>query len=217
VVTSQIVALIALPLLTGLRRLLVDRRQMREELLFTQNFLKALEDWAAAPEVVAYRWLRDRSPKMQAMLAPGYGSGITAQPYIKGLHRGDAKVLDVLPNIVANQGRVHGGPVTRWIDLPVDALVRHTGWLSDCDADMTKQLRNPLRWFWAGLREIIVSPLNFAVSSGLVGPAKALAIRSSWGFKLLVAGLSTLGYVSALVGLVVSFDPFMKMVHGWIS
>jgi len=98
-----------------------------------------------------------------------------------------------------------------------DVLLRYSGSLGEAEADLLKDLHNPLAWFRDGVRIVLASPFDLLRSFGVLSSSAAFAITGS-GILRVAAGvvaLITLGaaIVQILSGWEASSALVQKVLH----
>jgi hypothetical protein len=96
-----------------------------------------------------------------------------------------------------------------------ETLVRHLGTLSDRRELLARSIKNPIIWLREGVRALIALPLSIL---GWLGVLSERAVGRITGSKIF-GGLSGLagavGFVSAVMGVVLGWDKFAQLVTVW--
>jgi hypothetical protein len=106
------------------------------------------------------------------------------------------------------------GQIHDYVNAVDEALLRYLGRLEDSYTVGTKELANPLRWFRAGVSQILAFPLYLLSLFGLIGARTIATIQSTALFKLLAGLAALIGFVGAVIGLVVDWPDAIAIIKG---
>jgi hypothetical protein len=96
-----------------------------------------------------------------------------------------------------------------------DAILRYAGVLEPMLQSLERNLRNPFVLLREGVGEVLLLPIRLLNWFGLLTSGRVAAVQRSAIFRV-AGGIATLvGFVSAVVGLITGWEPFLRMVRGW--
>lgn len=193
------------------------RRKLKiinENMLFEDEFLSNLKQFVEQQDMNMYGWLIHRSHKMQTMMG---SYGILAQfqlPYKSYIYQNYPVILNVIPMIqqslstfgLENMGR-------EYATLVYEAILRHIGVMEDKKEVLEKDIINPLTIIREGMQSIVKLPLLFLFSFGLLNRRIYDIISASGIFKVVSGIIGFIGFLSAVVGLITGWEPFIKILN----
>jgi hypothetical protein len=86
-----------------------------------------------------------------------------------------------------------------------DVLLRYSGSLGEAEADLLKDLHNPLAWFRDGVRIVLASPFDLLRSFGVLSSSAAFAITGS----------DILRVAAGIVALITLGAAIVQILSGW--
>lgn len=204
----------------GLLRLIREKKRISDCSALAVDFMEHLRDYvhSGGSDLESYRWLIYRSNKMQLQL--GF-SGIYASyrpPYANFQYSNYPIILNMLPDLrhALDDSILSGGPVVNQYSMALqDTIVRHLGSLHDQDDFNDKALRNPVVWLREGVRTVVALPLTLLGWLGALGESTVSRLLSGRTFKAVSAFVAVVGFVSAVMGIVLGWEQFVQMVLTW--
>lgn len=97
-----------------------------------------------------------------------------------------------------------------------EAIVRYAGVLEDREDEFTKSIRNPVIWFREGVRMIVGLPLSLLGWLGALSEKSVSTLTSSKVFRIFSALVGIVGFVSAVMGIVLGWEQFLTMIKSWL-
>lgn len=212
------VALLLVIGLAGLRRRLKD---VVDRQAFTQQFLQNLRSFIGSQgsDGFTYSWLTERSARMQEELgAWGFLQGFS-RPFENLVFSNAPVIITLLPELYdeLNRGGLTGGnqpAIARYEQTLQEVLVRQLGILDRLGLERRSELRNPFVWFREGVRSVVFLPISLLGWLGITSVSVVRRLTSSVFAGVLAGVLSLLGLVSAVVTIVVGWEPFLAKLQG---
>lgn len=206
----------------GLLRILKEKKRISDCSALAVNFMEHLMAYvrSGGSDLNSYAWLMHRSNKMQMQL--GY-SGVYASyrpPYANYRYSDYPIILNMLPDLrhALDDSILSGSPVVNQYSMALqDTLVRHVGSLHDQDDINDKALRNPVVWLREGVRTVVALPLTLLGWLGVLGETTVSRLLSGRAFKAVSAFVAVVGFVSAVMGIVLGWRQFVQMLLTWSS
>lgn len=96
-----------------------------------------------------------------------------------------------------------------------DVLTRCIGYHNEIATGLSKDLKNPIKWFQYGFRLLIGFPLYLLNWFGIINENTLDSITSSGIFKFLAGIFALIGFISSVIGIITGWEAFIKIVGGW--
>ena len=199
----------------GVVRLLVVRSRVAGNLSYIIEFRQRLEHLMGSQDRNVYDWLTMNANRMQAQLGGG-GIMTFRPPFANYVVHNYPVVLNVLAELrkcFSDSLLARGDLPNQYHALLDDALLRHEGTLRELHRRNSLSLRNPLKWLPVGASWVLALPVWLLESFGLVSHSVASRIESSRTFRLISSVAALLAFVSAVVGLVTGWEPFLAILR----
>ena len=213
--TTWILAVLAILLCIGFFDLALARAQHASALLFVFEFRQKLAVFMQSVDREVYEWLTMNATRMQQQL--GSGGILSFKPpfanYIIPNYVVVPNALMEIRKCLEDSVLARGHLASQYASLLDDAILRHEGTVHERIRLNTRSLLNPLKWLTRGVSVILGLPVWVLQSVGLISESSGTRLRKSRGFEIL-SGFSTLvGFVSAVVGLVTGWEPFIALAR----
>jgi hypothetical protein len=203
----------------GLGSLLRARRHITEQLLFAAEYRKHLHVLLEQRDGQAYEWLTVNANRMQSHM--GSAGFLTMRPpHASYMVSNYAIVLNGLAEI----RKYLSDSYLSGTDLPAqygalidDALLRHHGTLAERRRFNSGSLKNPFTWLAVGTQKLLAAPLWLLASLGVLSREVASRVASSSAFRVLSGVAATVGFVSAVVGLVTGWEQFIVIARSVVA
>ena len=200
----------------GFRQILREKSRISHECMLAVEYLEHLKMYiqSQGKDHGAYGWLVHRSNKMQKQLGR---SGIYASyrpPYANFQYSNYPIILNMLPDLrnALNDAVLLNNLAHQYSMALQDTLVRHLGSLHDLDEVNDTALHNPVIWLREGVRVITAFPLSLLGWLGAMSETTIAHITSSRIFKAISAFAALVGFVSAVIGVVLGWEQFAQLV-----
>lgn len=215
-VTPSIWFLLALAALcvVGLVSLLRSTNKVALELDFTVEYREKLHAFVEKNDFSTYSWLTLNANRMQEQMG-SQGLMTYRPPFANHMIHNYPVVLNVLPEIrkcLADQ-LLSQSLLNEYASLLDEALMRYQGSQIDRHLEAVALVKNPVVWLASGIRSVLAAPLWFLASAGVLPRWFALRIVGSGAYRVLSGLIATVGFVSAIVGLVTGWDQFAVILH----
>jgi hypothetical protein len=199
----------------GLASLLRTRRHIIEQVAFAAEYRKHLHVLLEQHDGQAYEWLTVNANRMQSQM--GSGGVVTMRPpHSTYMVSNYAIVLNGLAEI----RKYLSDSYLSGTDLPAqygalidDALLRHQGTLVERRRFASESLRNPFTWVGVGTQKLLAVPLWLLASLGVLSRGVVSRVAASPAFRVLSGVVATVGFVSAVVGLVTGWEQFIVIAR----
>lgn len=199
----------------GAVRLLDARSRLARSLNYVVEFRQRLEHLMGSQDRNVYEWLTMNANRMQVHLGGG-GIMTFRPPFANYVVHNYPVVLNVLAELrkcFSDSTLARGDLPSQYHALLDDALLRHEGTVRELHRRNSLSLRNPLKWLPVGASWLLALPVWLLESFGLVSHSAASRIESSRIFRLISSVAALLAFVSAIVGLVTGWEPFLAILH----
>lgn len=196
----------------------VKRKQynLLQKLSFANTFLEKLDvlwrDRQNRGEI--YTWLVLNSEKMQSQTGR---AGISAQyrpPYANYMISNYYIIINTIHEL---RSWLDDSLGIKYTEMIQNTILRHNGVLMNELEQLETQLRNPLVWFRNGVRFILSLPFYLLREFGLLGSGTSAHILASRSFNFLASIVALIGFISAIVGLVIGWDDFIKKISDLLN
>lgn len=210
------VAILAVPVLIGLVNLLRRKRRLIVAEEFANEYFQKLGDYikSAGNDVDAYDWLVHRVNKMQGQLGEAGVFAAFRPPFANYQVRNYPALLNMLPELRNALGpSISSNRLANdYANTLQDLLVRHLGTLSDRLDEIEQLIKNPIVWLREGMRALIALPISVLGWVGILGMGTVQQITGSRPFQILSGLVSLVGFFGIVMGLVVDWAPFVRIV-----
>jgi hypothetical protein len=213
---------LALVLSLGLFGLIRGKTLVSEEIVFSEEFMHKLKAYveSSGRDYESYAWLTHRSSKMQKILG-AYGVYPSYRPpYEDLLFLEYPVILNMLPKLretLEDDVLSRGDLAHQYAVSLQETILRYVGVLEDKESEFFKSIRNPVVWFREGIRIIAALPLSILEWLGALSDRTVSSLISSKAFRFLTAFISLVGFVSAVMGIVLGWNQFQAMLRGWLK
>jgi len=205
----------------GFLKLRSEAHTISKKHAFANEFFSKLKDYidSDGKNLVAYTWLTSHSNQMQIQMG---SDGIYAAYKPPGAHYQIPNypiILNMLPELrrSLDTQRLSNMLASEYSSLLQEALIRHIGTIEDIIKDHASELRNPIIWFREGMRVITASPITLLSWLGLIGASTLRKITKNSIFKIIAAIFAIVGFLSAVVSLVIGWDQFVTILKRLFS
>jgi hypothetical protein len=150
-------------------------------------------------------------------------SGICASyrpPYANFQYSNYPIILNMLPELrnALNDSVLSNSQLVHQYSMALqDTLIRHLGSLHDLGEVNNHALRNPVIWLREGVRVITALPLTLLGWLGALSETTVTRLTSGRFFKTISSFAALVGFVSAVMGVVLGWEQFTQMVLGLIE
>lgn len=199
----------------GAVRLLAARSRLAGNLNYVVEFRQKLGHLMGSQDRNVYEWLTMNANRMQVQLGDG-GIMTFRPPFANYVVHNYPVVLNVLAELrkcFSDSLLSRGDLPNQYHALLDDALLRHEGTLRELRRRNSMSLRNPLKWLPVGASWLLALPVWLLESFGLVSHSVASRIEGSRVFRLISSLAAFFAFVSAIVGLVTGWEPFLAILH----
>ena len=195
------------------RRLRTTRRQHN----FALEYAERLSSYVTSEgrDTGAYAWLTHRSTAMQRQMGSNGIYAAYRPPFANFQYRDYPIVVNMLPDL----RNAYADPVlarslaAQYSNTLIDAIVRHLGTLEDRSSVITASLRNPFSWLREGAGLLVGVPLSLLASLGLISVSAMARWRANWFVRLMGGLVALITLASAVIGIVVGWDPFVAWLR----
>jgi hypothetical protein len=188
------------------------------ELAFTADFRTKLRDFVTQADPHTYEWLTLHANRMQLQLG-SQGLVTFKPPYANHRIQNYPVVINVLPELrrCLTDQPASTNLLGDYASLLDDALVRYLGSLFEVHQHSLAANKNPIVWLASGTRYVLAAPLWFLASAGVLPPKFASRVVASTVYRVLSGSIATIGFVSALVGLVTGWEQFATILRKLVA
>ncbi len=201
----------------GLLRILYWRRKMIERHTTVADYLEKFNLFVAKDdkELKVYSSLLYDSDKIQNILG-SYGICDLRPPFANYVIRNYQIILNAIPEIkkqIEEPYRISNNILNHYIDLVTQSLIRYGGSSNEAIKEYNSDLKNPIKWFLEGVKFIVSLPIEFLLQVGLINENSASKVRGSYIVKIISALVTIVGFASAILGIIVGWDDFIKIIN----
>jgi len=209
-----------LPFIIGLVKLARAGSRLSEMEAFADEFGTKLGSYIKnrGEDRESYVWLVHRSNKMQGQLGSDGVFVMYRPPGANVQYRNYQIVVNVLPELrrTFEDKLVSGGSLPRdYAAMLQDMMVRHLGTLSDRRELLARSIKNPFIWLREGVRTIIALPVSILGWLGVVSEDTVGRITGGKIFRVVSGIASFVGFVGAVMGIVLGWNEFAPLVVVW--
>lgn len=211
--TWLLLALAALVII-GFIALLRSVSKVASDLEFTYKYREKFHVFVDDDDSQAYAWLTLNANRMQAQMG-SQGLMTFKPPFANHVIHNYPVVLNVLPEVrkcLADQ-LLSRSLLSEYASLLDEALMRYQGSLLEHHRMAVASAKNPVVWLASGIGSVLALPIWFLVSAGVLPRSFASRIVGSGFYRVLSGLVATLGFVSAIVGLVTGWEQFAVILR----
>jgi hypothetical protein len=203
--------------LYGLLKLIIELRKYGIRNEFGVEFLENLKKYweSNGADLEAYGWLIHRSNKMQGEMG---GLGVVHNykpPYQNYMITNYSIILNMIPELrkCLEDDLLSRNLAHQYMSALQESLVRYLGSIEDKQEVITKEIKNPIKWFRDGVRDILALPAYLLGWLGVISETAAKRLVSSLLFSAISGIVALVGFVSAIVTIVIGWDQFLDVVN----
>ena len=201
----------------GLLRILFWRRKMLERHNNVADYLEKFNLFIEKDDkdLKVYSSLLHDSDKIQNILG-SFGICDLRPPFANYLINNYQIILNAIPEIkkeIEDPYRNTSNSLKHYIDLVSQSLIRFGGSSSEAIKEYNSDLKNPIKWFLEGVKFIISLPVEILLQIGLINEHSASKVRGSYIIKIISAILALVGFVSAILGIIVGWENFLEIIN----
>ena len=214
-----IVVVIVVILGCGAGRIILRLVRHGDKEILAHNYLEKLKDYVEShgEDSQAYGWLTHQSNQMQNQLGAGGILAAYKPPFANYQYSSYPIILNMLPDLrkAFDDDLLSRRLAHQFATTIQEVLIRHAGSLESQRSYLEGQLKNPIVWLREGVRMVLALPLSLLSWTGVVSQRASRRITSSQIFRI-ASGLATLvGLISAIIGIAVGWDEFVKLLGFW--
>ena len=210
-------------MITGLIYLFLQLSETAEKSSFTKEFIDKFRQYLQShgKDDVAYGWMIFHSTKMQKDLGiVGVAIGYKP-PGASYLINNYQIIINMLPEL---HGRLNdplssitSGVASGFAQTLEEVLIRHMGVLYEKSEILRSHLKNPIIYFREGILVILLVPFYFISWLGILSTNKIHSLADKLIMKFLSGVLSLITILSSIVGLVVGWPGFLKIIKHYVA
>ena len=215
-----IIILLSISIL-GLISNIINLKKMKENYIFINDYYKKFQnliDNVFEKNNIKsrdYAWLMTNCDKMQYILGE---SGIIS--YIEGgrYYNNIPLLLNVMNEITSYVNNpLVGENEIKMVQWCQNAFLRKTGILNDYIKNETKRIYNPLYSLSAGIKFILLIPVEILNSIGLISNNGKNKINDNKIVKILSGILSLITILSAIITIVIGWNNFVEIIKAFFN
>lgn len=208
--------------LIGLVKLRRQMSRVDEKSQFAVEFLEKFRTYinSRGENYECYGWMTYRSARMQTQLGRAGIFQSYRPPFSNVIHRNVPAIFTLLPelrNYLNDELLSRQDTAAQCASMLEDILLRHLGTLEDEGDAVVRYLRNPFIWLTEGMRTIVALPVSLLGWLGILSANTARGFANSALVRLVAGFAALIGFVSAIVGLIVGWTDFVSIVRGWLA
>jgi hypothetical protein len=208
-----LIGILLLGLVTTLWRLsrIIERANFLNE--FTTKFGRYVH--SQGEDESLYVELTGLATRMQRELG-AYGIMAMYRPPFAGFaYRNYPVILNMLPEYRETSGDpiLQRNQAPQYASAIRDVLIRYSGALSEREADVRKELRNPLIWFREGVKAILATPVVLLETFGILTPERSATLIGSGLLRIGAGVIALIGLAAALVQIITGWDATIAFVR----
>lgn len=154
------------------------------------------------------------SDKIQNILG-SFGICDLRPPFANYLIKNYQIILNAIPEIkkeIEEPYRISNNILRHYADLVTQSLIRFGGSSSEAIKEYNSDLKNPIKWFLEGVKFIVSSPVEILLQIGLINEYSASKVRGSYIVKFVSAIVTLVGFLSAILGIIVGWESFWEII-----
>ena len=189
-------------------------------LSFADEFLGRLKKYvdSAGRNLDDYGWMIHRSNKMQNHLGDLGIIHSYKPPYQNIRYSNYPIILNMLPDL---RSSIENGMLTsvayQYANALQETLIRHIGCVEDNLEFYEKEIKNPFKWLREGVREIVAVPAYLLSWLGIISESFVHKLISSILFKAFAGFVALIGFVSAIVTIVIGWEEFAIKLSNFLT
>jgi hypothetical protein len=200
---------VGLVLTVGIVSTLWLTRGLAFRLGFVREFTNRFASCASGRDSASFdenmTWLNGRIPKLSDELG-GFGVVQYKPAFANYIHNNYALV----PNTVLKMAT--GSAAAQDLQMTMAMLIQHSGRLEDLLKDTFARLKNPVLWFFDGLRSILSIPAWILAGSGVIRATTVQRFKDSRIVRFLTALIAIATLVSTIMSIVLGWAAFLDVV-----
>jgi hypothetical protein len=199
----------------GFAGILARLRRLNGWEAFAKEYLAKLVEYvkSGGRNQEAYTWLTYRSGRMQSQLGPRGIFAAYKPPFAQFQYTNYPVIVNMLPELKRSiENDILAEQADQYATTIRDTLVRYLGALDDQRTTYLSQIRNPIIWLKEGVQILFTLPFSLLTWTGLIGNRVLSVITNSVLFRVVSAIGSTIGLLSAIIGIVLGWDDFSDFV-----
>ena len=202
----------------GLVSLLRSVSDVASNLEFTREYRDKFHEFVDQGNSQAYAWLTLNANRMQAQMG-SQGLMTFKPPFANHMIRNYPVVLNVLPEVrkCLSDELLSRSLLNDYASLLDEALMRYQGSLFEHHRVAVAAAKNPVVWLASGIRSVLALPLWLLASAGVLPRSFASRIVGSSFYRVLSGVVATVGFTSAIVGLVTGWEQFAVILRKLVS
>jgi len=183
-------------------------------LAFAAEYREKLHFLVDQADANAYEWLTLNANRMQVNMG-SQGLMTFKPPFAHHVIHNYPVVLNVLPEIrkCLSDRMFSKDLLGQYASLLDEALIRYQGSLFDGHRQALATAKNPVEWLAAGIRSVLAAPLWFLAAAGVLPRSFASRVAGSAIYRVLAGLVATIGFISAVVGLVSGWEQFTNILR----
>lgn len=214
----QIILILIVIALIGWLQLIYKFQRVNRKEKYAVEYLNKFKKYVESQgkDNDTYGWMIYESVKMQRQLGI---LGIMLNykpPGANYMHRNYQVLMNMLPELHRTFNSdllVFSSLVSDYVQILQEMLVRHLGVLNEERNDIKSEMRNPFKAFRSGIQFILLSPAYIVNWFGLATDSFLWRLSRNTLFKLLSGFVAIVGFISAVVGLVVGWQDFVTIIR----
>ena len=198
----------------GLVALLRSVSEIASNLEFTREYRDKFHVFVDQDNSQTYAWLTLNANRMQAQMG-SLGLMTFKPPFASHMIHNYPVVLNVLPEVrkCLTDQLLSRSLLSDYASLLDEALMRYQGSLLDRHRMAVASTKNPVVWLASGIRSVLALPLWFLASAGVLPRSFASRIVGSSFYSVLSGLVATVGFISAIVGLITGWEQFAVILR----
>ncbi len=214
----QIILFIFVIALIGWLQLIYKLRRVNQKEKYALEYLNKFKKYVESQgkDNEAYGWMIYESVKMQRQLGI---LGIMLNykpPGANYMHKNYQVLINMLPELHRTFNSdllVISKLVSDYIQVLQEMLVRHLGVLNEEKKDIKSEILNPFKTFRSGIQFILLLPVYIVNWFGLATESFLWRLSRNTLFKLFSGFVAIVGFISAVLGLVVGWKDFITIIR----
>lgn len=195
-------------------------KKQNEKLDFADEFLGKLKSYvdSVGRNLDDYGWMIHRSNKMQNHLGSLGIIHSYKPPYKNIMYSNYPIILNMLPDLRSSiENDILRSVAYQYANSLQETLVRHIGRIEDNLEFYKKEIKNPFKWLREGVREIVAVPAYLLSWLGIISESFVRKLISSVFFKAVSGLIALVGFVSAIVTIVIGWEEFVKKLASLLT
>ncbi len=196
-------------LICGLQDILKRQKDAVDFLNNLKNYIRS-----NGKDLESYSWLLNRSNRMQNQMGSDGVYGYYSPPYKNYRISNYPIILNMLPDLreAFENNFPSVGLISQYSNSLQEAIIRYIGSIEDGIEEQKSKIKNPFIWLREGFRKIIAFPLSILGWLGIITEFTVYKITSNFIFKTVSGIVAFLGFLSAIVTLVLGWKDFYAFI-----